>query len=98
VLEPRSNTMKLGAMKSRLAESLREADLVFCHAGGIDWDVGEALAPLGARVHIGQDPAALATEIAARARPGDSVLIMSNGGFGGIHARLLAELARSDAA
>jgi len=98
VLEPRSNTMKLGAMKSRLAESLREADLVFCHAGGIDWDVGEALAPLGARVHIGQDPAGLAAEIAARARPGDSVLIMSNGGFGGIHARLLAELARSDAA
>ena len=88
--------MKLGAMKSRLAESLREADLVFCHAGGIDWDVGEALAPLGERVRIGHDPAALAAAIAAEARPGDSVLVMSNGGFGGIHARLLAELARAD--
>ncbi|HPU50863.1 MAG TPA: UDP-N-acetylmuramate:L-alanyl-gamma-D-glutamyl-meso-diaminopimelate ligase [Burkholderiaceae bacterium] len=93
VLEPRSNTMKLGAMKSRLADSLAQADRVFCYAGGVDWDVGEAMAPLGDRACVERSMDALVAAIAAEARSGDSVLVMSNGGFGGIHDRLLRALA-----
>ncbi len=93
VLEPRSNTMKLGTMKSRLAQSLQGADLVFCHAGGIDWDVAQALEPLGARATVRDGIDALVEAIVASARPGDRVLVMSNGGFGGIHQRLLDALA-----
>ena len=92
VLEPRSNTMKLGAMKARLAASLAAADRVFCHAGTIDWDVAQALAPLGDRVCVERDLGVLVEAIVAQARPGDVVLVMSNGGFGGIHDRLLRAL------
>jgi UDP-N-acetylmuramate: L-alanyl-gamma-D-glutamyl-meso-diaminopimelate ligase len=94
VLEPRSNTMKLGTMKALLPGSLSGADRVFCYSGGIDWDVGEALAPLGDRLRVASDLGALVEAIVALSRPGDRVLVMSNGGFGGIHAKLLAALAR----
>ena len=94
VLEPRSNTMKLGTMKDALAGSLREADLVFCYAASLNWDAAAWLAPLGDRVHIGVELEALTEAIAKAAQPGDNVLIMSNGGFGGIHDKLLARLAR----
>ncbi len=93
VFEPRSNTMKLGTMKSQLPWSLEEADLAFCHAGGLDWDAAEALAPMGSRAQVAGDIAALVEQVAAAARPGDHILCMSNGGFGGIHDKLLARLA-----
>ena len=93
VLEPRSNTMKLGVMKAQLANSLEEADRVFCYSGGIDWDARGALAPLGERASIHDDLDELVEAIAHQARPGDQVLVMSNGGFGGIHERLLRRLA-----
>ena len=93
VLEPRSNTMKLGTMKSRLAASLVGADLVYCYSGGIGWDVGQALVPLGERATVRDTLDALVAAIAAEARAGDRVLVMSNGGFGGIHQRLLEALA-----
>jgi UDP-N-acetylmuramate: L-alanyl-gamma-D-glutamyl-meso-diaminopimelate ligase len=93
VLEPRSNTMKLGVMKEALPTSLAEADRVFCYTGGIDWDAAGALAPLGAQASTHADLEQLVEAIAAEARPGDQVLVMSNGGFGGLHARLLARLA-----
>ncbi|GAA4401577.1 UDP-N-acetylmuramate:L-alanyl-gamma-D-glutamyl-meso-diaminopimelate ligase [Quisquiliibacterium transsilvanicum] len=93
VLEPRSNTMKLGTMKSRLAASLAGADFVYCYSGGIGWDVGQAMAPLGARVMVRDGLDALVAAIAGEARPGDRVLVMSNGGFGGIHRLLLDALA-----
>ncbi|HWS74693.1 MAG TPA: UDP-N-acetylmuramate:L-alanyl-gamma-D-glutamyl-meso-diaminopimelate ligase [Quisquiliibacterium sp.] len=93
VLEPRSNTMKLGTMKARLAQSLAGADRVFCHSGGIGWDVPEALAPLGARATVRAELDALVAAIVAEARAGDRVLVMSNGGFGGIHGKLLDALA-----
>ena len=93
VLEPRSNTMKLGVMKTALPLSLAEADQVFCYAGDIDWDVAEALSPLGGKLHVGYDLDVLVAEIASSAQPGDQVLVMSNGGFGGIHNKLLAALA-----
>jgi UDP-N-acetylmuramate: L-alanyl-gamma-D-glutamyl-meso-diaminopimelate ligase len=94
VIEPRSNTMKLGAMKALLPGSLAGADLSFCFAGGLGWDAGEALAPLGARASVFTDLDALVGAVVAAARPGDRVLVMSNGGFGGVHDRLLGALAR----
>ena len=93
VLEPRSNTMKLGVMKSRLPGSLAESDAVFCYAANLGWDAREALAPLGAKAVVDDDLDRLVRTIVADARPGDHVLVMSNGGFGGIHGKLLAALA-----
>jgi UDP-N-acetylmuramate: L-alanyl-gamma-D-glutamyl-meso-diaminopimelate ligase len=92
VLEPRSNTMKLGAMAARLAPSLAGADRVFCHSGGVGWDVAAALAPLGDRATVLDAIEPLVAAIVAQTRPGDAVLVMSNGGFGGIHERLLRAL------
>ena len=93
VFEPRSNTMKLGTMKSQLPWSLEAADLAFCHSGGLDWDAAEALAPMGERAQVRGDVPALVQAVAEAARPGDHIVCMSNGGFGGIHARLLQALA-----
>jgi len=92
VIEPRSNTMKLGVMKAQLPAALAGADLVFCSAAGLEWDAAAALAPLGDRVSVASDVDSLTAAIVAAARPGDQVLVMSNGGFGGIHGRLLAAL------
>jgi UDP-N-acetylmuramate: L-alanyl-gamma-D-glutamyl-meso-diaminopimelate ligase len=91
--EPRSNTMKLGAMKAQLPWALEEADLAFCHSGGLGWDAAEALRPLGARAIVAPTIDELVAKIVAAARPGDYVLCMSNGGFGGVHGKLLAALA-----
>ena len=98
VLEPRSNTMKLGVMKDLLPGSLADADLVFCYAGDLGWNVAEALAPLGKTVTIEEDLGRLVAQIAGAARAGDQVLVMSNGGFGGIHAKLLTALAATTSA
>jgi len=92
VFEPRSNTMKLGAMKSQLPWSLEETDLAFCHAGGLDWDAREALAPLGSRAQVADSIDALVAQVLEQVRPGDHVLCMSNGGFGGIHQKLITSL------
>lgn len=92
VLEPRSNTMKLGVMKDRLPESLALADRVFCYANGLDWDVAGALAPMGERSAVYTDLEQLVREVAATAVAGDHVLVMSNGGFGGVHEKLLEAL------
>ena len=95
VFEPRSNTMKLGAMKAQLPWSLEEADLAFCHSGGLDWDAGQALAPLGKLAVVCETVEALVRSVVAVAHPGDHILCMSNGGFGGVHARLLDALAKA---
>ncbi|MEO8506986.1 MAG: UDP-N-acetylmuramate:L-alanyl-gamma-D-glutamyl-meso-diaminopimelate ligase [Betaproteobacteria bacterium] len=93
VLEPRSNTMKMGAVKDALPGSLAVADRVFCYAANLGWDVAGTLAPLRDKAIVRDDLAALIAAIAAEARPGDHVLVMSNGGFGGIHDKLLQRLA-----
>jgi UDP-N-acetylmuramate: L-alanyl-gamma-D-glutamyl-meso-diaminopimelate ligase len=93
VFEPRSNTMKLGTMKSQLPWSLEQADLSFCHSGGLGWDPTESLAPMGGKAQVAKDIDALVAQVKAAAQPGDHILCMSNGGFGGIHARLLTTLA-----
>jgi len=92
VLEPRSNTMKLGVMKEALPGSLKDADLVFCYAGNLGWDAHGALAPLGSKAIVEEDLGVLIEKITAAARPGDHILVMSNGGFGGIHEKLLKQL------
>ena len=93
VLEPRSNTMKLGTMKDRLPHALRAADKVFCFGQNLGWDIAESLAPMGDKAKTSDDLEALVRMIVAEAKPGDQVLVMSNGGFGGIHAKLLQALA-----
>jgi UDP-N-acetylmuramate: L-alanyl-gamma-D-glutamyl-meso-diaminopimelate ligase len=92
VFEPRSNTMKLGAMKAQLPWALEEADLSFCLQGSYGWDAAEALAPMGEQAVVADSVDKLVAAIAKAARPGDHVLVMSNGGFGGIHGKLLAAL------
>ncbi len=93
VFEPRSNTMKLGTMTAQLPRALETADIAFCHAGGLDWDAREALAPMVDRAHVADTIDELVKQVKAAARGGDHVLCMSNGGFGGVHGKLLAALA-----
>ena len=92
VFEPRSNTMKLGTMKSQLPWSLESADLAFCHSGGLDWDAREALVPMGARASVAATIDELVRQVVSAARVGDHIVCMSNGGFGGVHTRLLTAL------
>jgi len=94
VLEPRSNTMKQGVMKDQLPASLAVADRVFLYSAGLGWDAAAALRPLGERARCYEQLDPLVAAIVAEARPGDRVLVMSNGGFGGIHEKLLAALGR----
>ncbi|ART50909.1 UDP-N-acetylmuramate:L-alanyl-gamma-D-glutamyl-meso-diaminopimelate ligase [Acidovorax carolinensis] len=98
VFEPRSNTMKLGAMKSQLPWALETADLAFCHTAGLDWDAAAALAPLGVgpgqRAQTAPDIDTLVNQVQQAAKPGDHIVCMSNGGFGGVHERLLRALSK----
>lgn len=93
VLEPRSNTMKLGTMKAELPASLAAADHVFCYGAHLGWDAAAALAPLGDKATCFDDLEALVAAVTALAQPNDHVLVMSNGGFGGVHGKLLSALA-----
>ena len=93
VLEPRSNTMKLGAHKQALADSLRGADRVYIYQSPeVRWDVADAMRPLGALASVQTDLQGLTATLAAEARPGDQLVLMSNGSFGGLHELLLAAL------
>ena len=92
VLEPRSNTMKLGVMKAQLPASLSDADQVYCYGATLGWDAAEVLAPLGAKARVFDNLDKLVSQLLEDTRPGDHVLMMSNGGFGGIHAKLLDTL------
>jgi UDP-N-acetylmuramate: L-alanyl-gamma-D-glutamyl-meso-diaminopimelate ligase len=86
--------MKAGVMKDRLAASLAGADRVYCYSAGLQWDAAAVLAPLSAKAEAHADFERLLAAVAGAARPGDHVVIMSNGGFNGIHAKLLARLAQ----
>ena len=92
VFEPRTNTMKRGEMKALLPWALEEADLSFCLQGNYGWSAAEALAPLGAQAVVADTVDGLVAAIVKAAQPGDQILVMSNGGFGGIHDKLLAAL------
>ena len=93
VVEPRSNTMKMGVWADTLAASLAQADRTLCYTAGLGWDPAAALAPLGAQATCHDQLDALVDALCAEARPGDRIVIMSNGGFGGLHQRLLHALA-----
>jgi len=94
VLEPRSNTMKLGTMKDALPGSLKDADLVFGFGSekALGWKLGEALSPMGDMASAYDDLDAMVKAIVAQAKPGDHIIVMSNGGFGGVHQKLLEAL------
>jgi len=93
VVEPRSNTMKLGVHREQLAPALAAADLSWLlGAADLGWDLSSALAPLGRRATIAASVDAMVAGLAAEARAGDHILVMSNGGFGGLHDKLLAAL------
>jgi UDP-N-acetylmuramate: L-alanyl-gamma-D-glutamyl-meso-diaminopimelate ligase len=101
VLEPRSNTMKLGVMKAQLPNSMEAADKIFAYGAStgkdsLGWDLNEVLAPLNAksdnRAVAFDDPSALVEAVANEARPGDHILVMSNGDFGGVHQKILTAI------
>ncbi len=100
VLEPRSNTMKLGTMKEALPGSLEDADIVFGYGAkgggkeGLGWDLGQALAPLGQKAQAFDELDGLVQAVSRAAQPGDHILIMSNGGFGGVHQKILDALSQ----
>jgi UDP-N-acetylmuramate: L-alanyl-gamma-D-glutamyl-meso-diaminopimelate ligase len=97
VLEPRSNTMKLGAMKDALPGSLKDADLVFGFGSqqALGWSLADALKPLGNIAHSFDQLDYMVNAIVQAAQPGDHILVMSNGGFGGVHQKLLEALGTS---
>jgi UDP-N-acetylmuramate: L-alanyl-gamma-D-glutamyl-meso-diaminopimelate ligase len=102
VLEPRSNTMKLGTMAARLPAALTDADLVFCYGQregkqALGWEPAEVLASLGTRMQAHHEIEPLIEAIKFAAQAGDHIVIMSNGGFAGVHGRLLEALAASPA-
>jgi len=92
VFEPRSNTMKLGTMKAMLPWSLASANLSFCHSAGLGWDAVGALEPLGDKAVVSDQLDELVKLVTQAARAGDHIVCMSNGGFGGVHAKLLQSL------
>ena len=84
--------MKLGLMASKLADSLADAELIFCYTNQINWDVAAALSSLGDRVVCSDQISHLVSSIVNAAQPGDHLVVMSNGSFATIHTRLLEEL------
>ncbi|MCG8023020.1 MAG: UDP-N-acetylmuramate:L-alanyl-gamma-D-glutamyl-meso-diaminopimelate ligase [Candidatus Thiodiazotropha endolucinida] len=96
LLEPRSNTMKRGVHADRLADALRTADQVMMFMpDDLQWDAAAALASLGDRAELFSDTASMVSLAVEMARPGDHILVMSNGGFEAIHQRLLDALKSS---
>jgi len=94
VLEPRSQTMRLGVHQAALSGALGAADEVWLYAPpGLGWDARAAVAPLGSHAHVAEDLDGLLRALTGELVAGDHALIMSNGGFGGLHARLLEALA-----
>jgi len=98
VFEPRSNTMKLGTMKEQLAHSLKAAEVAICHTGGLGWDASEALVSLGERAVCADQIDTVISAVLAHLQPGDRIVCMSNGGFGGIHERLASAIQRDSRA
>ena len=96
VLEPRTNTMKLGTMRAVLPASLALADVVFVYAKDLGWDVAATLEPIGTKTGVFEDLDAMVNAIVVMSQPGDQILVMSNGGFGGVHGKILAGLAAKE--
>jgi len=84
--------MKQGRMNAQLPSALADADYIYCYGNKLGWDPAAVLQPLGERARTFDDLSPLVDAVRDRARPGDHVLVMSNGGFGGIHGKLLTAL------
>jgi UDP-N-acetylmuramate: L-alanyl-gamma-D-glutamyl-meso-diaminopimelate ligase len=96
VVEPRSNTMRLGTMAVALTGSLLGADHSYVLARpDLKWDARSVLGGLGAKLTVRDAVEPLVADLARDARPGDRVLVMSNGDFGGLHGKLLAALGQA---
>ncbi|MGM0521344.1 MAG: UDP-N-acetylmuramate:L-alanyl-gamma-D-glutamyl-meso-diaminopimelate ligase [Pseudomonadota bacterium] len=94
VIEPRSNTMRLGAMKNQLNDSVAAADHAFWYQSpGLDWSIAELIAPQGKKASGYDDIDSLVQAVLTQASPLDRIVVMSNGSFGGVHERLLTALA-----
>jgi len=99
VLEPRSNTMRMGVLAGRLADALSRADTVHVYVPqDLGWDAGVVLAPLGAKLQVADATQSIVEQVAELSRPGDTILVMSNGGFEGIHGRILDALKQREGA
>jgi UDP-N-acetylmuramate: L-alanyl-gamma-D-glutamyl-meso-diaminopimelate ligase len=92
VIEPRSNTMKMGVWADALAHSLQSADMTFCYTKGLGWDPAQALSPLAEKAVCFDELQTLVKAICSQAQTGDRIVVMSNGGFGGIHSMLVKTL------
>lgn len=93
VVEPRSNTMKLGVHREELAPALAAADKTwFLNPTDLGWDFAAAVAPMGDRASLADTVDALVQGLVKEANAGDQILVMSNGGFGGLHDKLLGAL------
>lgn len=100
VIEPRSNTMKLGTMAAQLPQALQQADLVYCYGANsgkhaLGWDPAKVFAPLGQRASAYSNMDNMVTAISSASLPGDTIVVMSNGGFGGVHKKILDRLANT---
>jgi len=97
LIEPRSNTMRMGEHRQQLAASTAAADLVYWfQPPGMNWSLDSVVQQSSSRAQLAGNIDELVQSVAAQVQPGDQVVIMSNGGFGGIHQKLLAELAQAD--
>ena len=93
VLEPRSNTMKMGVHKDTLANSWQKADEVYLYEPeGMDWSLVDSVAHSNAPTHCFKDVEKIVQGVCNVAQPGDHIFVMSNGGFEGIHSRILDAL------
>jgi UDP-N-acetylmuramate: L-alanyl-gamma-D-glutamyl-meso-diaminopimelate ligase len=86
--------MKLGVMKSALPASLQAADMVFCYGANLGWDAREALLPMQDKAAVYDDIDAMVSAIVKLAKPRDQILVMSNGGFNGVHQKILNALGK----
>lgn len=93
VLEPRSNTMKMGSLKNQLPESLKDADEIFIYTHDLGWDARSVFSHQHVKAHLHENLQRLVSAVVRVAHPGDHILVMSNGGFGGVHQKLLDALA-----
>ena len=95
ILEPRSNTMKSGVHKDTLAKSLTDADMVFVYQGEqVQWSVDALIADCSQPCFVGENIDQMVADIVAKSKAGDTLVVMSNGGFGGIHEKLLSALSK----
>jgi UDP-N-acetylmuramate: L-alanyl-gamma-D-glutamyl-meso-diaminopimelate ligase len=98
VLEPRSNTMRMGVHKKRLLDSLQQADLIYLYQpASIDWNLHDLARHSAVTADVYDDVADIIHDLIKQARPGDHIVIMSNGGFKSIHTRLLQALEKKAA-